>query len=131
MSSKNDDSRCEAAAPMRSTPKPSERRRADRVRVDVLANRFLDGYPYLCRLTDISAGGARVDRLNEPMLSTGGRYVGLQFQLPGCGEVLTASAEVVASGADHRGVSLHFTQLPATTALAIEGFVARRRLRTR
>ena len=43
-----------------------DRRREDRRDVDLLVNRFLNGYPYLCRATDISRTGMRVVPLNQP-----------------------------------------------------------------
>jgi hypothetical protein len=103
-------------------PSPSDRRLARRAPIDVLANRFLDGYPYLCRATDISRGGLRLYRFNQPDSSS--RFVGLQFQLPGCDEVLTASGEIVSENGDERTVGVRFTHLPPHAAAAIERFIA-------
>ena len=91
----------------------------------MLANRFVDGYPYLCRTTDISRLGMRLHRLHEPAANPRfvSGFVGLQFQLPGSGEILTAAGEVVRSDEASREVSLRFTQLPAQTAAAIASFV--------
>jgi hypothetical protein len=100
---------------------PADRRHAPRASIDVLANRFLDGYPYLCRATDISRGGLRLYRFNEP--HTPNRFVGLQFQLPGCDEVLTASGEIVSEDGDSRTVGVRFTHLPPQAAAAIDRFV--------
>jgi hypothetical protein len=102
---------------------PSDRRLSRRARVDLLANRFLDGYPYLCRATDISRGGLRLYRFNEP--ATNSRFVGLQFQLPGCEEVLTASGEIVSEDGDARSVGIRFTHLPPNAAAAIDRFFMR------
>jgi hypothetical protein len=101
-----------------------DRRRARRASLDVLANRFLDGYPYLCRATDISRGGLRLYRFNEP--ATPSRFVGLQFQLPGCDEVLTASGEIVSEDGEARTIGVRFTHLPANAAAAIAKFTRRR-----
>jgi hypothetical protein len=99
----------------------SERRTNRRAPIDVLANRFLDGYPYLCRATDISRRGMRLHRLTEPEASN--RYVGLQFQLPGSTEVLTASGEVVFRDQGSRALGVRFTHLPAAAAAAIDRFL--------
>jgi hypothetical protein len=98
-----------------------ERRRAGRAPLDVLANRFLDGYPYLCRATDISRGGLRLFRFNQPAART--RFVGLQFQLPGSAEVLTASGEIVSEDQEAQTVGIRFTHLPPNVAAAIDRFV--------
>jgi hypothetical protein len=100
----------------------SDRRHTERAPLDVLANRFLDGYPYLCRATDISAHGMRLWRFNQPHSAS--RYVGLQFQLPGCDEVLTASGEIVFADDGDRTLGIRFTKLSASAAAAIERFVA-------
>lgn len=101
----------------------SERRTIRRAPIDVLANRFLDGYPYLCRAMDISRQGMRLRRFNEPHAET--RYIGLQFQLPGSAEILTASGEVVFRDEGSRALGVRFTHLPAAAAAAIEKFLGR------
>jgi hypothetical protein len=98
------------------------RRAAARAQVDVLANRFLGGYPYLCQVKDISRNGLRLHRLHEPERNF--RFVGLQFLVPGSEEVVTASAEVVFSDPGTGDVGLRFTQMSAAGAAAIERFVS-------
>jgi hypothetical protein len=44
----------------------SERRAQARKSVDIYFNKFLSGYPYLCRCVDLSAGGALVETYAEP-----------------------------------------------------------------
>jgi hypothetical protein len=104
----------------------ADRRSCRRVPLDVLANRFLDGYPYLCRATDISRQGIRVRRFAEPCSRS--RFVGLQFQLPGSDEVITAAGEIVSSNDAERAVGIRFTQLPPNAAAAIERFLVRGRV---
>jgi hypothetical protein len=99
-------------------------RREDRRRsVDLLVNRFLDGYPYLCRATDISRRGIRIMPLLEPGAAP--RYMGLQFQLPGSADVITASGEAVNGPAtgERGAVGVRFTRLPASAAVLIERFL--------
>ena len=87
------------------------RRTSNRVRVDLLINRFLDGHPYMCRVTDISPTGLRLVPLLEPKQAP--RFMGLQFQLPGADTVFTASAEAVnGSPDDSAGTGVRFTTLP-------------------
>jgi hypothetical protein len=104
----------------------SDRRHHARFRLDLLVNRFLNGHPYMCRMTDISRTGARLVPILEPAMREAPRFVGLQFQLPGQGEILTASGEMVSVGAapSSRAVGVRFTNLPPDAAWAIEAFLA-------
>ena len=102
----------------------ADRRGFDRVGTNLLVNRFLEGQPYMCRMIDISRTGARLQPLLEP---TGRRaprpqFMGLQFQLPGQDQVLTASGEMISLD-DGKGVGVRFTNLPPQSAWAIEAFL--------
>ena len=102
-----------------------DRRAHRRANLDVCAHHFLDGSPYLCRATDISPEGVRLLPLGAPAgAEPRARFLGLQFQLPGCGDVLTASGEVVYG--DTHALGVRFTRVPAATAAAIGGYLARR-----
>jgi len=104
----------------------SDRRTFERVGTDLYVNRFLNGHPYMCRMTDLSRTGARLMPLLEPDASRAPRFMGLQFQLPGQEEVLTASGETMSlpSGDGARGgVGVRFTNLPPQAAWAIEAFL--------
>ncbi len=99
-----------------------ERRTDARTPVDVLLNRFLNGYPYLCRATDISRHGMRLETFREPAGAP--RFMGLQFQLPGSDDVITASGEAVFEDDSARAVGVRFTALPEPAAAAIDRFLA-------
>jgi hypothetical protein len=101
---------------------PSDRRHDRRAKVDLLVNRFLDGHPYVCRMTDISRTGARLVPILHPTRPPRSRFMGLQFQLPGTEVVVTASGEDV-TGAGGRTVGVRFTNLPPDSAWAIESFL--------
>ncbi|HVU52008.1 MAG TPA: PilZ domain-containing protein [Polyangia bacterium] len=104
----------------------SDRRTFARVGTDLYVNRFLNGHPYMCRMTDISRTGARLVPLLEPDTSRSPRFMGLQFQLPGQDEILTASGEMISlkSGTtDGKSVGIRFTNLPPQAAWAIEAFL--------
>jgi hypothetical protein len=90
--------------------------------VDLLINRFLNGYPYLCRATNISRTGMRVVPLSEPSVAT--RFMGLQFQLPGSQEVITASGEAVFASGSRAPVGIRFTRMPPASGEQIGRFVA-------
>jgi hypothetical protein len=100
----------------------SDRRHQARAKIDLFVNRFLNGHPYICRMTDISPTGARIIPLNEPRLSPAPSHMGLQFQLPGRDEIVTASG-VAVTGASGRSLGVRFTNLSADSASAIAAFM--------
>jgi hypothetical protein len=105
-------------------PSTRERRANTRRDIDVLMNRFLNGYPYLCRASDISRTGMRIHPISGAGSAT--RFVGLQFQLPGVGEVITASGEIVSKGATGGPLGVRFTRMPTVSADRISKFLATR-----
>jgi hypothetical protein len=113
-----------AQAPLRSGGRSGDRRRERRAALDVFANRFLEGHPYLCHATDISRKGMRIRRLNEPSRCAG-RFSGVQFQLPGCPDVFTASGEIVFEDPAARTLGIRFTHLSSAAAVAIDRFLQR------
>ena len=103
-------------------PRTSTRRSGERVAVDCFINRFIEGQPYMCRMTDISRTGARLVPMIEPASSRAQRFMGLQFQLPDRDDVLTASGEAVVR--EGRAVGVRFMNLPPEAAWAIESFLS-------
>ena len=100
----------------------ADRRYHDRLKLDLLVNRFVNGEPYMCRMTNLSRTGARLVTIIEPDASRAPRFMGLQFQLPGRDEVLTASGETIVLQ-DGRSLGIRFTNLPPDAAWAIEAFL--------
>jgi hypothetical protein len=100
----------------------SDRRTFDRVGTDLYVNRFLNGHPNMCRMTDISRTGARLVPLLEPEAKRAPRFMGLQFQLPGQEAILTASGETITLDSG-KSVGIRFTNLPPQSAWAIEAFL--------
>ena len=84
----------------------------------------MNGYPYLCRATNISRNGIRVVPLGEPAVAM--RFMGLQFQLPGSEEIVTASGETVFASGSRGPVGIRFTRVPRASAEQIGRFVAGR-----
>jgi hypothetical protein len=99
-----------------------DRRSNDRKPVDLLINRFLNGYPYMCRATDISRSGMRIVPMLEPTEAP--RYMGLQFMLPGIDDVITASGEAVFVAGERGAVGIRFTKLPSESAALLDRFLA-------
>jgi c-di-GMP-binding flagellar brake protein YcgR len=103
------------------------KRKNDRVSLDIYLNKYVAGVPYMARASDISREGVGLARLIEPQLA--GRRVGLQFQLPGSEEVIYAEGEVVREWADldqnQEGSGVRFTLLTERHRRLIDQFVAR------
>jgi hypothetical protein len=120
-----------AASPSRSigpSASDSDRRSDHRAPLDVFANRFHEGYPYLCRVTDISRKGMRVYRFSEPhRFDT--RSIGLQFELPGCPDVLTASGQVVFEDSTSGALGIRFLHPSRAVSAAIESYLGQARPR--
>ncbi len=55
--------------------------------------------------------------------STATRFIGLQFQLPGCNDVITASGEVI-TGSTAGACGVRFTRMPAVSAARLGRFLA-------
>lgn len=98
----------------------SDRRRDTRAPVDLFMNRFLGGHPYLCVARDVSMTGMRLQTLLGPHIDT--QYIGLQFQLPGSEDVLTASGEVIREGDGE--VAVRFTHVPSSSQERLASFLA-------
>jgi hypothetical protein len=101
------------------------RRISSRAKVDLLINRFLDGHPYMCRVTDISPTGMRIRPFVEPQGTprfVPPRFMGLQFQLPGTPTIFTASGEAVNSSNGVTGI--RFTRLSPECVSTIQRLVA-------
>lgn len=107
-------------------------RKSPRVALDIFMNKFVEGTPYLCRSTDISAEGIYVGALIEPGLAahneTDGQTVGLQFQLPGSDEVIYAEGKIMRAQDRKRttGYGVKFTFLARRHQQLIETYVRHR-----
>ena len=101
----------------------SEKRKHNRVPLDIYLNKYVAGVPYMARTADISREGVALANLIEPDQS--GKRVGLQFQLPGSEEVIYAEGEIVrewlSTGAEGSGVK--FTLLTERHRRMIEQYV--------
>jgi hypothetical protein len=104
-----------------------DHRKQNRVPLDIYLNKYVAGVPYMARSSDISRDGLGLSHLIEP--ETAGHRVGLQFQLPGCPEVIYAEGEIVRewvdSGAEEEGSGVRFTLLTDRHRKLIDQFVAR------
>ncbi len=103
----------------------SEKRKHQRVPLDIYLNKYVAGVPYMARTSDISKEGVALANLIEPDLA--GKRVGLQFQLPGSEEVIYAEGEIVREWAEisEEKSGVRFTLLTERHRRMIEQFVDR------
>jgi hypothetical protein len=103
----------------------TDNRTARRAQLDIYLNKYVDGVPYLARASNISPTGLSVAHLIEPHHSE--KRVGVQFQLPGSGELIYAEGEVVRrwSGKKCKGSGIRFTLIAARHREMIHKFVER------
>lgn len=105
----------------------NNKRKNDRVSLDIYLNKYVAGVPYMARSSDISREGLGLAHLIEPQMA--GKRVGLQFQLPGSEEVIYAEGEVVREWLDmdceEEGSGVRFTLLTERHRRMIDQFVSR------
>jgi c-di-GMP-binding flagellar brake protein YcgR len=101
----------------------SDKRKHQRVPLDIYLNKYVAGVPYMARTSDISKEGVALANLIEPDLA--GKRVGLQFQLPGSEEVIYAEGEIVREWAElaEEKSGVRFTLLTERHKRMIEQFV--------
>ena len=71
----------------------TERRAADRRPIEILFNKYVDGHPQLCRVTDLSAEGLLAVRLGGPEHEP--EAFAIELRLPGDAQVIWAWAHAV------------------------------------
>jgi hypothetical protein len=91
-------------------------RKQSRVDCDIILNKTEDGTVSICRATNISLGGMRLQRLLEPF-EPEQRNVTIEVELPGSDEPLTIGASKVYDSEGYLGVKFtdishrHFVRL--------------------
>lgn len=104
----------------------SDKRKTNRVPLDIYLNKYVAGVPYMARTADISREGVALARLIEPSMH--GKRVGLQFQLPGSEEVIYAEGEIVREWAQlgkKEGSGVRFTLITERHRRLIDQYVTR------
>ena len=96
-----------------------ERRQSSRKSVDVFFNRFLNGYPYLCRAVDLSTTALLVETFAEPE-SDANRF-SLEFRFPGDKESLWLWARRVRREGQRE--ALEFVSMSGPAQKRIERFL--------
>jgi hypothetical protein len=91
----------------------------------VLLNKVLGESLFMCHASDISEDGIFLSKLLEPRYR--GKEVGLEFALPGNGEIIWARGEIVREGRRRRseGSAIKFTILPEGFRRLIKKYIER------
>ena len=112
-----------------------ERRRDPRVRLEMFLNQYVDDNPTRALASNVSHTGLLIQKLADRQTSEGLRpppsSVGLEFELPGTGEIIWACAEprFDCSG-DYLHVSgLRFVGMARKHERLLRDFVTEKRLR--
>ncbi len=74
----------------------SERRRGQRVPMDIFLNQYIADKPYRAMAGNMSETGLLLSRVKAPSAPLSGRQrvIGLEFELPGTGETIWARGEI-------------------------------------
>lgn len=88
----------------------SDQRRSPRVPCDIILNKVENGHMHVCRASNISLGGMRIQRLLEP-LKDQNEYVRLQFELPGTKDPIWVGAKRVYDQAQDGFIGFTFTYI--------------------
>jgi PilZ domain len=93
-----------------------------RAPIDMLLNKYVAGTPHVCRASNISRGGILIHKLLEPERKDV-EVVGLQFELPGSGHVITAAGRIVFEHPWIRATGIRFTNLADDHRALIERYI--------
>jgi hypothetical protein len=98
----------------------SDRRRTSRLSVDLFVNKYIRGYPYLCRTVDLSPGGLLAETFTEP--DTDLESFALEFRIPGMDRSIWAWARSVRR--DDARQAIEFLSMDTADSELLAGFVA-------
>lgn len=100
-----------------------ERRNSKRTRVDLMINKYIDGYPYACRAVDISDGGVLIETIHEPRHRN--TYYPVEIAVAGAADrVWVWTRQVRVKG---RKQALRFVAMDAFDRAMLEQYVGRGR----
>jgi hypothetical protein len=108
-----------------------ERRYTPRVRVEMFLNQYVRDRAFRALATNLSPTGLRICKLVEPNLPLA-RIVSLEFEIPGTGEIVWASAEprFDALDEDFQTSGLTFVNMARKHERLLREFILRKESRT-
>ena len=107
-----------------SLPNSGEKRRGARCRVETMVNKYIGGYPYACRLVNLSNGGMLVEKVSEPLHSS--KAYPVEIGLPGTDDRVWAWAKQV--GCSGKRQALKFMAIDPFDEILLNQYL-RRKLR--
>ncbi len=104
---------------------PATYRQTKRLPVDLFINKFMGDEPFACRTRDLSADGAYLLKLIEPLRNEADEIIGLEFTLPGSSEVIWATGQVMRDDANpgKEGVAVKFVAMADRHRKMLQDFV--------
>src|SRR5579883_1673314 len=99
-----------------------EKRAERRMAVNMFLNKYINGEPHICRVVNLSRGGMLLHKIFEPDVAH--HAVVLEFQLPGCEEVLRVEGMALMESPQARSVGVRFTRMAPEAAELIEQFMS-------
>jgi len=103
-------------------------RKQSRVECDVIFNKYESQAMTICRATNISLGGMRVQRLLEPCRLEGAR-LRLEIELPGDDEPISIGARRVYDDGENDFFGVRFTDISHADFLKLRSWVHDRTIR--
>ena len=97
----------------------TDRRRTSRLSVDLFVNKYIRGYPYLCRTVDVSRDGLLAETFTEPTSEVDS--FALEFQIPGLDHSIWAWARSVRRDDDLQAIE--FVSMDAADRELLASFV--------
>ncbi|HKA88686.1 MAG TPA: PilZ domain-containing protein [Haliangiales bacterium] len=107
---------------------PSERRFGFRIPLEMFVNQYAQDRPHRGLTVNISETGVYVNKVLAPMLRDA-RVVGLEFELPGTGEIVWARGEVCYDNLDDmfHGQGIRFAAMARAHQRLIRDYCIERR----
>ncbi len=105
-----------------------DRRLGFRVPLQIFLNEFVQDRPHRALSVNISDTGLFVNKVLTPV-KRGARVVGLEFELPGTGEVIWARGEICHDTLDDyfHGQGIRFTGMPRVHARLLRDYCVEKR----
>jgi hypothetical protein len=105
-----------------------DRRLGNRISLEMFMNEYMNDRPHRALTVNISESGLYVNKVLGS-LTRRSRVVGLEFELPGTGDVIWARGEICYDTLDDRfhGEGIRFTGMPKVHARLIRDYCIERR----
>jgi hypothetical protein len=106
-----------------------DRRLGFRIPLEMFLNKYVKDRPFRALTTNVSDTGIHLNLVRGAPLCRDTRVVGLEFELPGTGEIIWARGEICYDALDDyfHGTGVRFTAMPRLHAHMLREFCVERR----